>query len=86
MSYFRVTLRRSSIGLPSTVRGTLLALGLHRRGQTAFHQVNRTSAGQIFQVKELVDVEEVAEMMTKHEMRVARRPEAGFWIESAVPR
>jgi large subunit ribosomal protein L30 len=86
MSFFRVTLKRSGIGMPETLRGTLAALGLHRRGQTAFHDVNRSSAAQIFMVKELVDVEEVDSKMTKYEMKLARRPDAGFWVEKAVPR
>jgi ATP citrate (pro-S)-lyase len=84
--FFRITLRRSAIGLPHTIRGTLLALGIHKRGQTVYQPVNCTSAGQIFQVKELVKVEEVDEKKTKREIWLERRPDPGYWVESAVPR
>ncbi|TGJ87273.1 hypothetical protein E0Z10_g1433 [Xylaria hypoxylon] len=37
MSYFRITLHRSAIGLPKRTRGVLAALGLRKRSQTVFH-------------------------------------------------
>ncbi|KAI2632498.1 hypothetical protein GGS26DRAFT_556202 [Hypomontagnella submonticulosa] len=86
MSYFRITLHRSSIGLPQRTRGVLAALGLRKRSQTVFHPVSPQSAGMILKVKELVKVKEVDRALSPAEIRAERRPEAGFWVEKAVPR
>lgn len=86
MSFFRITLHRSAIGLPQRTRDVLAALGLHRRSQTVFQAVSPQSAGMIMKVKELVKVEEVDKAKTAAELRAERRPEPGFWVEKAVPR
>lgn len=82
MSFFRITLHRSFIGLPQRTRNVLAALGLHRRGQIVFQPVGAQSAGMIMKVKELVRVEEVERALTKREVQDARRPDKGFWLES----
>ncbi|KAL1590891.1 hypothetical protein WHR41_00480 [Cladosporium halotolerans] len=81
MSFFRVTLMRSAIGLPAKTSGVLKALGLHKRLRTVYHPVSPDIAGQIFAVKELVDVQEVDQRLSKQEMKELRRPESGFWVE-----
>jgi len=81
MPYFRITLLRSGIGLPSKTRGVLAAMGLKKRMQTVYQPATLDAAGQIMKVKELVDVQEVEEKMTKEQMREARRPDPGFWVE-----
>ncbi|RSL52655.1 hypothetical protein CEP51_015022 [Fusarium floridanum] len=86
MSYFRITLHRSAIGLPERTRGVLAALGLRRRMQTVFHPVHPQFAGMILKVKELVRVQEVDRKMSKHELKATRTPDKGFYIEKAVPR
>jgi large subunit ribosomal protein L30 len=86
MPYFRITLIRSAIGLPSKTSGVLRALGLRKRMNTVFHPVSPQVAGQIMKVKELVAVSEVEQPMTKEEVRETRRPEPGFYVESAVAR
>ncbi|CEI69546.1 hypothetical protein ACHAPO_002371 [Fusarium lateritium] len=86
MSFFRITLHRSAIGLPERTRGVLAALGLRRRMQTVFHPVHPQFAGMILKVKELVRVEEVDRVLSKREVKAARTPDAGFYIEKAVPR
>lgn len=86
MSFFRVTLHRSAIGLPERTRGVLKALGLRRRAQTVFHPVSPQAAGMILKVKELVRVREVAEAMSKTELKATRTPDAGFYIEKPVAR
>ncbi|KAI0878772.1 ribosomal protein L30p/L7e-domain-containing protein [Hypoxylon argillaceum] len=86
MSFFRITLHRSAIGLPKRTRGVLAALGLRKRCQTVFHPVTPDSAGMIMKVKELVAVQEVAHALTTKELRAERRPEPGFYLERAVPR
>ncbi|KAK5120288.1 hypothetical protein LTR85_006494 [Meristemomyces frigidus] len=80
-NYFRITLLRSAIGLPKKSSGVLAALGLHKRLRTVYHPVSQTVAGQVFAVKELVDVQEVDQALTKREMRELRQPESGFYVE-----
>lgn len=82
MAFFRVTLIRSAIGLPSKSLNVLKALGLRKRMNTVFHPVSPQVAGQIMRVKELVAVSEVEEALTKREVHEARQPDAGFYIES----
>ncbi len=82
MSFFRITLHRSFIGLPKRTRDVLASLGLHRRGQLVFQAVNAQSAGMIMKVKELVKVEEVDRPLTKREVQDERRPDKGFWLET----
>ncbi|KFA63804.1 hypothetical protein S40285_01945 [Stachybotrys chlorohalonatus IBT 40285] len=86
MSFFRITLRRSAIGLPERTQGVLAALGLRRRMQTVFHPVEPQFAGMIFKVKELVTVHEVDRALTKAEVKAERTPDRGFYVEKAVPR
>ncbi|KAG6023859.1 hypothetical protein E4U41_001914 [Claviceps citrina] len=86
MSYFRITLHRSAIGLPLRTRGALAALGLRKRMQTVFHPVEPQFAGMIMRVKELVRVQEVETRLDKAEVRRERRPESGFYVERAVRR
>lgn len=81
MAYFRVTLLRSAIGLPSKTSGVLKALGLHKRLRTVYHPVSPSVAGQIFAVKELVDVQEVDQALTPKEMKELRTPDSGYYVE-----
>lgn len=81
-NYFRITLLRSAIGLPAKYGGVLRALGLTKRMATVYHPVTPSVAGQIFAVKELVEVAEVDRALSKAEMKALRRPEPGFYIES----
>ncbi|KAL2117227.1 hypothetical protein VTJ04DRAFT_9395 [Mycothermus thermophilus] len=86
MSYFRITLHRSYIGLPQRTRGVLAALGLHKRGQIVFKPVSAQFAGMIFKVKELVKVEEVDRPLSKAEVKAERTPPKGFHVEGVVAR
>jgi len=86
MSYFRITLLRSGIGMPKRTQGVLKALGLRHRMTTVFFPVSPEVAGQVMRVKELVSVVEVNKPLSKEELREERRPDAGYYIESAVPR
>ncbi|KAI9681370.1 MAG: 39S ribosomal protein L33, mitochondrial [Caeruleum heppii] len=86
MAFFKITLIRSAIGLPTRTQGVLKALGLRKRMATVFHPVNQDVAGQIFKVKELVAVSEVEEALSKAEMHQLRKPDPGYYIENPVPR
>lgn len=81
MSYFRITLMRSAIGLPRKSADVLKALGLRKRMATVFHPVTPSVAGQIMKVKELVAVSEVDKPMTKQEVHQERVPDPGFYVE-----
>ncbi|KAL4399611.1 large ribosomal subunit protein [Malassezia pachydermatis] len=58
-THYRITLRRSTIGLPERTSRIVEALGLHKRLQSVFHRQTPTTAGMILAVKELVHVENV---------------------------
>ncbi|KAL4919967.1 ribosomal protein L30p/L7e-domain-containing protein [Aspergillus aurantiobrunneus] len=81
MSYFRITLIRSAIGLPRRTTDVLKALGLKKRMATVFHPVSQSTAGQIMKVKELVDVQEVDRRKTKQEVHLERKPDPGYYVE-----
>lgn len=82
MSYFRITLQRSAIGLPRRSTDVLKALGLKKRSCTVFHRVSPSVAGQIMRVKELVSVEEVQQRLTKQEVHLERKPDPGYYVET----
>ncbi|MCJ1288626.1 hypothetical protein MMC34_000154 [Xylographa carneopallida] len=84
MTFFKITLIRSSIGLPKRTQGVLAALGLRKRMKTVFHPVNPGTAGQIMKVKELVAVSEVEKALTQAEMKDIRRPDPGYYVESSM--
>jgi len=86
MTYFRITLIRSAIGLPYRTVRVLAALGLRKRMATVFHPVTPDTAGQIMRVKELVAVSEVPEPKEKWEVKEERRPDRGYYLEQGVPR
>ena len=83
MAFFKITLIRSSIGLPKKTQGVLRAMGLKKRMATVFQPVNPATAGQIMKVKELVAVSEVEKAMTDDEMRQSRKPHPGYYIEES---
>jgi large subunit ribosomal protein L30 len=86
MSFFRITLLRSGIGLPKRTQGVLKALGLRHRMKTVFYPVTPEVAGQIMKVKELVLVQEVDKPLTREELKKENRPDPGYYVESAVKR
>jgi ribosomal protein L30 len=83
MSYFRITLLRSAIGLPRRSTDVLKALGLKKRMATVFHPVSPSVAGQIMRVKELVSVQEVERALTKQQVHLERKPDPGYYVEKS---
>ena len=53
---------------------------------TVFYPVTPEVAGQIMKVKELISVQEVDQPLTKWELKEERKPDPGFYIETAAPR
>lgn len=84
MPYFRITLLRSAIGLPRRTGDVLKALGLSKRMKTVFHEVTPSTAGQIMKVKELVSVEETEEALNARQLRLARKPDPGYYVEESA--
>ena len=84
MTFFKITLIRSSIGLPRRTQGVLAALGLRKRMRTVFHPVTPDIAGQIMKVKELVAVSEVDKALSQQELRALRKPDPGYYVETPV--
>lgn len=82
MTWFRITLLRSGIGMPEKMQGVLKALGLRKRNKTVYYPVSRSLAGQLMRIKELVDVKEVQRPLTNQQMRVSRQADPGYYIES----
>jgi ribosomal protein L30 len=81
-THFKITLRRSAISLGDKKKGTLAALGLHRRNQTVFHSHTPDIAGKILAVKELVEVLNVpsSEVRDKLAQRVERKAPKGYEV------
>ena len=59
MSKIKVTLKRSLSGRPDRQRRTVEALGLGRLGSCRVHEETPQIRGMVFQVKHLVEVEDV---------------------------
>ena len=61
MAKLKITLVRSLIGRPDTQRRTIRSLGLRKLNSFSILPDSPTIRGQIFKVKHLVKVEEVAD-------------------------
>ncbi|PLB38235.1 mitochondrial 54S ribosomal protein uL30m [Aspergillus candidus] len=81
MNFFRITLTRSAIGLPRRTTDVLKSLGLKKRMGTVFHPVSQDIAGKIMRVKELVEVREVQERLTRKQIHLERKPDPGYYVE-----
>lgn len=81
MSFFKVTLIRSGIGMPKRTNGVLQALGLHKRMRTVYHPVSQDIAGMIMKVKELVAVSTVDTALSQKEQHELRKPPKGYFVE-----
>ena len=55
----KITQRRSVIGRPTTHKRTAKALGLRRINHTVVHEDSPSVRGMIFQIKHLIEVEEI---------------------------
>lgn len=77
--YYKITLKRSAIGLPQDIRAASKTLGLFRLHQTSYKPVNASTAGLILKLKELVQVELVDHIPTKEEV-AALKPARGYTV------
>ncbi|KAI3617155.1 hypothetical protein CBS9595_003064 [Malassezia furfur] len=79
-THYRVTLRRSAIGLPKQTSRVLESLGLHKRLQSVYQPQNPATAGAILAVKELVHVENVRALSP--EVAESLDPSATVWVNA----
>ncbi|KAJ6571898.1 hypothetical protein B0H19DRAFT_1131812, partial [Mycena capillaripes] len=81
-THFKITLRRSAISLGDKKKGTLAALGLHRRNQIVFHPHKPDIAGKILAVKELLEVQNVpaSDVRDKLAQRIERASPKGYEV------
>jgi large subunit ribosomal protein L30 len=82
MSYFKITLIRSAIGMTKRQNGILASLGLRKRMSIVYHPVSPEVAGKIMKVKELVAVSEHEKPETKAEIHKRKQPPKGFVVEA----
>ncbi|KZP26043.1 hypothetical protein FIBSPDRAFT_918300 [Athelia psychrophila] len=84
-THFKITLRRSAIGMGEQKQRTLMALGLTRRNQTVFMKHCPEAAGKILMLKELVEVENVpaSAVRTKPEQTRERRAARGYEVKGS---
>ncbi|KAF8245242.1 hypothetical protein K440DRAFT_556151 [Wilcoxina mikolae CBS 423.85] len=82
MSYFKITLIRSGIGMTKRQNGVLAALGLRKRMSIVYHPVSPEVAGKIMKVKELVAVSTHEKPETKADIHRRRQPPSGFVVEN----
>jgi len=82
MSYFKITLIRSAIGMTKRQNAILASLGLRKRMSIAYHPVSPDVAGKIMKVKELLAVSECETAETKAEIHRRRQPPCGFVVEA----
>ncbi|AMD20293.1 HDL451Wp [Eremothecium sinecaudum] len=84
MVFFKVTLSRSTIGMPKKTRSIVKSLGLGKRGSIVYQPVSEPIVGAIAKVKELVTVEVTEKALTKEEQRELRKSEPGFILEKRI--
>lgn len=77
--YYKITLKRSVIGLPEDTRAATKTLGLFRLHQTTYKPVNAGTAGLILKLKELVKVELIDRIPTKEELST-NKPARGYTV------
>lgn len=78
--YYRIIMKRSTIGLPSAYKENLKALGLKKRGLVSYQKVSPVAAGMIAKVKELILLEVVENARTKAEERETRKGNPGYVV------
>lgn len=84
MVFYKVTLSRSLIGVPYSIRNVVKSLGLSKQGSTVYRRATPQSAGSLAKVKELVNVEVTQHALTKEQQRELRRSNPGFTVEKRV--
>ncbi|KAN0066565.1 hypothetical protein ACQY0O_000659 [Thecaphora frezii] len=69
-THYRITLRRSGIGMPEKTNRILSSLGLKKRLQSIYRPIGPEMAGAILAVKELVHVDNVRRLDTPDQAKL----------------
>ncbi|SOV09886.1 related to MRPL33 - mitochondrial ribosomal protein, large subunit [Ustilago sp. UG-2017a] len=77
-THYRITLRRSGIGMPEKINRSLQGLGLKKRLQSVYRPIGPDMAGAILAVKELVHVENVRRLHEADQMLLS--DEEAIWV------
>lgn len=80
-THYRITLRRSGIGMPDKINRTLQGLGLKKRLQSVYRPIGADMAGAILAVKELVHVENVRRLQQADQMLLS--DQEAVWVNEA---
>ncbi|SJX60612.1 related to MRPL33-mitochondrial ribosomal protein, large subunit [Sporisorium reilianum f. sp. reilianum] len=80
-THYRITLRRSGIGMPEKINRTLQGLGLKKRLQSVYRPIGADMAGAILAVKELVHVENVRRLQQADQLLLS--DEEAVWVNEA---
>ncbi|KAI9224868.1 hypothetical protein BC828DRAFT_372254 [Blastocladiella britannica] len=84
--WYKVTLRRSTIGLPETTKVQVKRMGLTRMQKSMVMPATATNAASLLKIKELIEVENVTlptgvrPKVALKNLHAARKPFAGFAI------
>ncbi|SCU99838.1 LAMI_0G01178g1_1 [Lachancea mirantina] len=84
MVFFRITLARSTIGLPKSLKAVISSLGLGKTGSTVYRRVTPSVAGSIAKVKQIVKVDVSEHALNKEQQRQLRKSNPGFVVEKRV--
>lgn len=80
MTFFKITLIRSAIGMTSRQNKIVASLGLRKRMSIVYHPVAPDIAGKIMKIKELLAVSEVEVAESKADRKIRRAPARGFEV------
>ncbi|PWN54224.1 hypothetical protein IE53DRAFT_275630 [Violaceomyces palustris] len=83
-THYRITLRRSGIGMPAKTNRILESLGLKKRLQSVYRPIGPEAAGAILAVKELVHVDNVRRLSADNELGTDMvSDEEAVWVNEA---
>ncbi|KAH3903612.1 probable 54S ribosomal protein L33, mitochondrial [Saccharomycodes ludwigii] len=80
MVFYRITLIRSTIGLPQSTKKIVSALGLGKRGSVVYKRVTPVIAGAVTSIKELVDVEVSKGYLSAEQIHQQRKSNPGYKV------
>lgn len=78
--FYKVTQVRSILRMPWRTRDVLKTLGLGKVGSQKYYKASPGIAGQLYKVKELVNVEMAEEYKSKAQIKAERKTDAGFSV------
>lgn len=84
MVFYKITLTRSTIGLPKAVKDVVSSLGLGKTGSVVYRQVSPSIAGSIAKIKEVVKVDVAEQALSKEQQRELRKSNPGFIVEKRL--